>query len=367
MALFGSKVSVGVDVSGNMVKLVQLGKRGNDIVLLQLSMTKVSDEPLDKMEWETKAGLIANAIKKVVAEAKIKTKEVNTSVSGSSVVVRYIKLPYATERDLRNTIRTEAEDYIPFNIQDVALDFQILGQVKEEGEEKIKVLLVAAKNELIHQHFEILKMAKLVPVLINVDTFATEDAWSLSGEGKEDVVALVEISNTSTNINIVEHGVSCFNRDAIIGGNDFIEAIQREFNLDFRKADQVMDKMCGILLAKREEGGVPEEEEQLTEDRVSSTLERVAGKLLAELNRSFAYYYTQSHGGSIDKVVLSGGSARILNLDKFLSNGLGTQVAILNPFARVKIDPNKFNLDLINRMAPAFAVSIGLAFRGLVG
>lgn len=366
MALFGPKASVGLDISSNVVKLVQLDKKGNDVVLLQIGMTKISDEPLGKMEWEVRAGLTAKAIKWVIAESKIKVKEVYTSVSGSSAVVRYIKLPNVTEEQLRNTIRIEAEDYIPFDIQDVAIDFQILGQVKEEGEEKVKVLLVAAKNEVVDRHLEILKMAKLTSQLINIDTFAIEDAWHLCGEGEENVVALVEIGATSTNINIIEQGISCFNRDAIIGGNDFTEAVQRELNLDFKKADKMKEGAGEILLTKMAAG----EGENLDEEKaakLSSALEQVAGKLLSELNRSFAYYYTQSHGGSIDKVVLSGGSARLPNLDKFLADGLGTQVVILNPLARIKVDPKKFNLDFINKMAPGFAVSIGLAVRGLMG
>lgn len=362
--LVGSKVAVGLDISGNVVKLVQLGRQGSDIHLLRLGMARISDDPLDKMEQDLRTGLTADTIKRIISESKIKTKKVYTSISGSSVVVRYIKLPYMSEEELRRNIRVEAGDYIPFDIQDVAIDFQILGQVKEDGEEKIKVLLVAAKNEVVDQHLAILRMARLDTQLINVDTFAIEDAWHLSGDGKENVVALVEIGSTSTNINIIEQNISCFNRDAIIGGNDFTEAVQRELNLDFKKADEIKRESGKILTKEAVTEGKPDEEKI---SRVSAILEQVAGRLLSELNRSFAYYYTQSHGGSIDRVVLSGGSARLPNLDKFLTNGLGAPVEILNPFAKIKIDTKRFDLDSINEMAPGFAVSVGLAVRGLVG
>jgi type IV pilus assembly protein PilM len=340
------------------VKVVQLTKKGKDIVLQQLGMTNISDDPLAKMDWDTRATLTAEAMRRVMEDAKIKTRDVYTSVSGTSVVVRYIKLPYMSEQELRNTIRIEAEDYIPFNIEEVVIDFQILGQVKEEGEEKIKVLLVAAKNEVIQQHLEMLRMAKLNSLLINVDTFAIEDAWHLSGDGETGVVALVEIGSTSTNINIIENGVSCFNRDAIIGGNDFTEAIQKAFSLSFKEADAMKREKGRILLA-----GEERPDEEVT--KISSALEGVAGKLLSELNRSFAYYYTQSHGGSIDKVVLSGGTARLPNLDRFLANGLGAQIVIANPFAKVMLDPSRFNLSYIQGVASSFTVGVGLAYRGL--
>lgn len=363
MALFGSKVAVGLDISGNVVKIVQLGRHKGDLRLLRLGMVKISDDPLDKMDPEIRRGLTVEAIRQVIREGKIKTKEVYTSISGGSVVVRYIKLPFMSKEDLHRNIRVEAADYIPFDIEDVAIDFQILGHLKEDGEEKIKVLLVAAKNEVIRDHLEIMRMARLNTKLINVDTFAIEDAWHLSGDGREGVVALVEISSSSTNINIIEHGVSCFNRDAIIGGNDFTEAVQRELNLDFKKAEEIK-RTRGEIITKEAQERKTYDENAL---KLSAILEQVAGRLLAELNRSFAYYYTQSHGGSIDRVVLSGGNARLQNLDKFLANGLGTLVEIINPFAKIKIDPNRFDLDSINRMAPSFAVSVGLAVRGLMG
>jgi len=356
------KVPVGLDISNDTIKVVKLKKSDSRISLEALGMTKISPEPLDEDALGAKQELAVKAIKNLLASNKIDTKRVRSSVSGNSVVVRYIKLPYMSETELRDVIKFEAEEHIPFDIEHVIIDFQIIKETIEKDERMLLVLLVAAKEELIYDHMEILHRAGLETTHINVDTFATEDALTY-GIGDDDVVALVDIGARMTNINVVENKISCFNRDVLVGGNDFTEAIRRELGISFQEAEKIKEEE-GIILLPEEIStkGVGDRTAQ-----ISYAIESVATRLLDELERSFAYYYTQLpvYRKNIDRVILSGGSAKLANLDNFLSNGLGMTVVEGNPFAKITIPP-KFDQEYIKKVAPAFSVAVGLALKGVM-
>jgi type IV pilus assembly protein PilM len=258
-------------------------------------------------------------------------------------------------------IRFEAEEHIPFDIEHVIIDFQIIKEMIEKDERMILVLLVAAKEELIYDHMEILQRAGLETVHINVDTFSVEDAL-IESRKEEEVVAIVDIGARMTNINVIEDKCSCFNRDILVGGNDFTEAIKRELGVSFQEAEEIKEKE-GIILSSEElsAGTYPERVAH-----ISYAMESVGARLLDELERSFAYYYTQLpvYRKNIDSVLLSGGTAKLKKLDEFLANGLGIPVIISDPFTNIKISP-KINASYVKQCPPAFTVAVGLALRGL--
>lgn len=361
----GRKVPVGLDISSDAVKVVKLKKHDSRISLEALGMTKISPEPLDEDALGAKQELAVKAIKNLLASNKIDTKKVRSSVSGNSVVVRYIKLPYMSEAELKDVIKFEAEEHIPFDIEHVIIDFQIIKETVEKDERMILVLLVVAKEELIYDHMEILQRAGLDTTHINVDTFATEDALTY-GVGEEDVIALVDIGARMTNINVVENKVSCFNRDVLVGGNDFTEAIKRELGISFQEAEKIKEEE-GIILLPEEISTVATTATGNRASQISYAIESVGTRLLDELERSFAYYYTQLpvYRKNIDRVILSGGSAKLANLDNFLANGLGMSVVVGNPFAKITIPP-KFDQEYIKKVAPAFSVAVGLALKGVM-
>lgn len=361
-----TKVPVGLDISNDAIKLVKLKKRDKRIILDALGMIKISPEPLDEDALGAKQEMAVKAIKNLWASHKIDAKKVRSSVSGNSVVVRYLKVPYMSEAELKEVIKFEAEEHIPFNIEHVIIDFQIIKETIEKDERMILVLLVAAKEELIYDHMEILHRASLETTHINVDTFATEDALTY-GAGEEDVVALVDIGARMTNINVVENKISCFNRDVLVGGNDFTEAIKRELSISFQEAEKIKEEE-GILLLPEERITKPSLSGAGTHtSRISYALESVGTRLLDELERSFAYYYTQLpvYRKNIDRVILSGGSAKLTNLDNFLANGLGMSVIVGDPFDKIVI-PSKFDQEYIKKVAPAFSVAVGLALKGVM-
>lgn len=363
--MFGkAKAPVGLDISNDSVKIVKLKKTGNIISLAGLGMCKISPEPLDEDAIGARHDLTVKAIKSLIQSQKIDVKKVRSSVSGNSVVVRYIKLPYMSETELRDVIKFEAEEHIPFDIEHVIIDFQIIKEVIEKEERMILVLLVASKEELIYDHMEIMHRSGIETTHINVDTFAVEDALTYDVRGEE-VLALVDIGARMTNINVVENKVSCFNRDILVGGNDFTEAIKRELDLSFQDAEKLKEEE-GIILSS-DELATGSHAGGKRAAQISYAIESVGARLLDELERSFAYYYTQLpvYRKNIDRILLNGGSARLTNLDQYLSNGLGMPVVVSDPFAKIRIPP-RFDLEYIKKVAPAFTVSVGLALKGVI-
>jgi type IV pilus assembly protein PilM len=357
MFLRRGRTGIGIDISGDDIKIVQL-KKGNVVSLEKIGMTKISEESIDETSKEIKDRLIVDALKRLISELKIKERKVCISIAGNNAVVRYITLPYMTEAELKETIRLEAEDHIPFDIDQVILDYQITKElVDEKGERKIEVLLVAVKEELIYERVEQLEKAGLTPVLINIDPFALEESW-LYSDGDE-VVALVDIGARVTNIVIIDGRVACFNRDILFGGRDFTVSISKELEITFQDAEKIKYEK-GIILSE----GEKTDDEELT--RISYILESAATRLLTELDRSFAYYYTQLPTyKAINKLILSGGGAKLKGLDKFLSLGLGMPVQIANPFNKIRI-PKRYDLNYINDIAPLFCIGVGLALRGIM-
>ncbi|MDI6751753.1 MAG: type IV pilus assembly protein PilM [bacterium] len=366
--MFGirGKVGVGIDLSFDRVKVCKMAKKKDKYFLLSLGEKKISPEPLRDDEKEAWTGHAIEGIKKLLSEHKIKEREVYASVSSNSVVIRYLKLPFMPASELREVIRFEAEDHIPFEVEQALIDFHITKEFVDKEERMMEVLLVAAKREAVNSYLDIFQKAGLEPVYINVDTFATEDAWSIGEEGgveKEGVIALVDIGARTTNINIIETNASSFNRDIMVGGNDFTDAIKEEFGLAFSEAEKTKEERGGLLLG--------EEYTTITtteSGRVSYAIESVATRLLDELDRSFTYYYTQlpSYKKNIDRVILSGGSANLSNLTTFFSNGLGIDVMVARPLQMIDLSKSVGLSADLEKKGCAFATTIGLALRGLL-
>ncbi len=358
------KIATGIELTIDSVKLCRLKKK-EGIYLLNLCKKTIHTEPLRDDEKDAWSNMAIDAIKKLLLENKINAKEVYISIPASSVVIRYLKLPYMPENELREVIRFEAEEHIPFEVEQALMDFNITKDFVEKEEKMMEVLLVAAKRDVIHEYIHILQKAGLDPIYINVDTFGIEDAWEIGEQGdtgSEKVVALVDIGARTTNINIVEANSSSFNRDIIVGGNDFTDSVKDEFGISFSDAENKKEGKGAILLG--EEYGTVTDDER---GRISYCLESVASRLLDELDRSFTYYYTQlpSYKKNIDKIVLSGGSANLPNLGSFLSQGLGIDVVLANPLSNIDLSKCNLKIDEIERKRTAFAAAIGLALRGL--
>jgi type IV pilus assembly protein PilM len=300
-----------------------------------------------------------NQLKAFLIQKGLQGKHAATAISGNAVIVRYVKFPLLTKSELRATLAAEAEPFIPFDIKDVQLSFHILSEIMEEGQRKMETVLVAAKKEAVQQRVEILEAAGLKPAIIDVDSFALENVHEKSagdapGTGS---TLYLNLGHMVTNLSIVENGVTRVVRDVFISGNTFTKAIMKSLQYDYAKAEEVK-KANGLLI------DAEEKEKALQEGNrdalgVSQAVSMVMKDLVSEVHRSVDFYLSQGPERSIGRIVLSGGTARLKNIAKYLTGELKVPVTVLNPFAVVPALPADFPAEML----PSLGVAAGLALR----
>ncbi|NOX98069.1 MAG: type IV pilus assembly protein PilM [Nitrospirae bacterium] len=325
---------VGLDIGSHTVKVVEIekGLKGRKS-LSKFSLARVTPG---------EAGKVA-AVKKVMQESGIESDQVAIAVSGQSVIVRYIELPEMSEEEVKNAIKYEAERHIPFDIEEVVLDFQVLERAADLR--KMRVLLVAVKKDLIDGYLKLMEATGLNPAIIDADSFALLNAFEMREEKKE-TVALVNMGAKLTNINIVREGIPYFTRDISPAGNDITEAIQKNLSLDLPTAEK-----------RKEEDG-----EAIGDSPLFKALNPILEDLAGELRRSFDYYENQTLEKIINKVLFSGGGAQLKDLDKFLTKALGLPVSVWNPLEGLDTSSISNGQEL-EKHAPLLGVAIGLALR----
>lgn len=346
--MFGKKDSLlGLDIGSHAVKLVHLASSKGTYRLKHLGICRLPPNVI--VEGAIKEpGAVQDAIKSLTANLKTKAKGVATSISGYSVIIKKIELPQMTQEELSENIQVEAEQYIPFNVEDVNIDFQILGSSPEKGD-RMEVMLVAAKKEVIEDYSGILRKAGLAPEVIDVDFFALENAFEVnydaSGSGG---VALVDIGANKMNINVLKNGVSMFNRDASVGGHQITQDIQDRFGLDYEEAERIK---LGIPSPK-----VPVQD-------LEAIFVAAATTWSTEVKRAIDFFYATYPDEMINQILLSGGSSRLPGLDALLHKDTNIPTALFNPLARIELDGKIFDREYMDYIAPQMAVAVGLALR----
>jgi type IV pilus assembly protein PilM len=296
------------------------------------------------------AGAVADAIRRVFDGKKgFKTKDVCASLSGNAVIVKKITLPVMTATELDDSIAWEAEQYIPFDIQDVNLDYQILDAgTGPDSNGSMEVLLVAAKKEKISDYTSVIAQAGRTPVVVDVDAFALQNAYEANfGLDPREVVVLMNAGASAVNINILQGDQSVFTRDISIGGNAYTEAVQKELNLPFESAEQVKK-------------GIPVDGASF--DEVRPMLHAVTDNVLLEIQKTFDFFKATVSSEQIDRIVLSGGASRVDGFNDMLLDRFGVPVEDFNPFSAIAWDPKKLSGDPLD-VAPTAAVAVGLALR----
>ena len=331
---FGTKPEklIGLDIGSHYVKICELTKKQAKYQLSAFGIERVADD-----SQEAKI----SAIKKVVEQSGISSNKVNASVCGPSVIVRYILLPHMTKSQLESAITYEAEKYIPFNIEEVILNAPILEE--KRGDDKIKVLIVAAKKSFIENYVKLIESCGLKPQLIDVDSFALINSFLLNNpaEQSQGIVALLHIGKSFTGINILKDNISHFMRDVTMGGKDLTKMIAEKLNMDLADAENLK---CN-----------PKEREE----EIFSIISPALNNILGEISLSLSYYEDQLERG-INKVFLSGGSSKLKKLTKFLSSNLGMEVVLWDPTVNLEINP-ALNQERLKSCLPMLAVSIGIA------
>jgi len=339
--------TVGLDIGASSIKAVQLMTDRGEHELVRLGIAPLHPETIvDGVIMDS--GTVISAIQQILTENQIKTKDVVVAVSGHSVIVKKIKVARMKPDELEEAIAFEAEQYVPYAIEDVNLDFQVLESPNEEAGE-MDVLLVAVKKDIINDYLSIISTAGLSAVVVDVDAFALQNAFEIAYEvDRNQVVGLVNLGAAVMNINILRGGVSEFTRDSALGGNRYTESIQKILGLSYEQAENL--KLGGKVDGRTFEDARP-------------AIEMVNTELAGEIRRSFDFFRSSSPSDTIHRVVLSGGSARLQGLVEYLSESLEIPCELANPLRNIKADPKKFDPAYLEVIAPQLAVSVGLALR----
>ncbi len=344
-----SKLAVGLDIGSSGVKLVQLKERKGGFALLAFGTAPLPPEAIVDGALMNSAAIVS-AIQELVAQQKVKTREVAIGVRGHSVIIKKISLPRMTQEELDESIQWEAEQYIPFDVKDVNIDTQIL---TPEGDAagQMDVLLVAAKKDMINDYTSVCAEAGLTATVVDVDAFAVQNAYEANYEGGSgETIVLINVGAAVANINILARGVTTFTRDITMGGNAFTEEIQKQLNISYDEAEAL--KVGG---QGETDAVVPQEVERV--------IQGVAEQMAGEIQRSLDFYAATAADARIARIFLSGGTARIPALFKVIEARAGVPVEILNPFKNIEVDHRKFDPAVILAAAPSVAVGVGLALR----
>ncbi|GAB4340599.1 MAG: type IV pilus assembly protein PilM [Desulfobulbaceae bacterium] len=340
------KLLVGVDIGSSAVKACQLKKSGDTYALVALGSVNLPPEAVEDGVIQDPE-VVGAAITKLFKNLKLKKKTgVAVSISGFSVIVKKIKLDVMEEAELEEYLKSEAEQYIPFDIDDVYLDFQDLKTAKEEYDQT-DIMLVAAKKEVVDGYIDMLEDIKLTPLLVDVDGFALENIWS-TVEGGDDNVALVDIGAEKMNINIIVNGTSVLARDIGAGSRQLTYEIASKLEIDEEEAEKIK---LGILPAGDRQA---ELEEVVT---------KVCTNWVFEIQKAVDLYNSKNRDKPLSKIVLSGGGSKVQGLAEFIASEVGIEVHPFNPFAGMKINEKKIDRDYIEAVAPQMTIAAGLAIR----
>ncbi|MCK4829123.1 type IV pilus assembly protein PilM [bacterium] len=351
---------VGLDIGSHSIKLAEIdhhrkGMRLKNFGLINLPPDAIVDGSIKKKE------VVSSAIKDLFKNLKVKNRNVATSISGFSVIKKKIILNNIYDSEIEDMIKEEAEQYIPFDINEVNIDFDLLPAIDEsegvvgdknekEDSGKIEVMLVAAKKDIIDEYVSLFQVADLNPEVFDVDAFALQNAFEISTEEQNGCYALVNIGAKELGINVIKGGVSLFIRDSSFGGSQITEGIMSNFNVSFEEAEKI--KLGGTNVDKKKK--------MLAEHFTS-----VVSDWVKEIKRALDFVASTYADETIEKILVSGGACRIPGFQKYLKLETDIPVEELNPFANLIIDEKLFDPKYLKHMAPQAAVAVGLALRSI--
>ena len=343
-----SKSLVGLDIGTSSIKAVELKElgKGRGYQLVSIGMEPLSREAIvDGAIMDS--GIVVDAIQRLFTGSRIKSSDVAISLSGHSVIIKKISLPVMNLDELAESIQWEAEQYIPFDVDDVNIDYQVLDGAPSSGEGNMDVLLVAVKKDKINDYSSVITQAGKNALVADVDVFALQNAYEANYGGGHKLVALVNLGASVTNIAILQGGSSIFWRDISVGGNNYTDALQKELNIGFEEAEA----------AKRGENpGVPQ-------DRVDKIIGAVNEQVGSEIQKTLDFFKATSASDPVSLIYITGGAARTPSLMSYLSRRFETQVEMMDPFRNIQISDRAFPADRLEPMTAAASVAVGLALR----
>ena len=343
MALFGKKkTTVGLDIGSGLIKVAVIDHSQREPELVRVTVTPLLADAIVEGEVMD-PGIVAEAIQQSLEGADVKSSAVVTAVGGRDVIIKKISIERVPEKQARELMRWEAEQHVPFDMESVELDFQILDPDGDGVE--MSVLLVAAKRELIESKVRMLTDAGLTPAIVDVEAFALHNAFEVNHpDAMNGLVALVNIGHDVTNINILDDGVPLLTRDLTVGTRRFREDLQRERGLT---VDQAQELVQGFDRSPH----------------LESVLEGRGDEIAVGIERAAAFLAQNSRGGQLRTIYTCGGGSRIPGLNEMLASRLHITVEQANPLANLKVREGALDLLVTDEIAPLLMLPIGLALR----
>lgn len=343
---------VGIDISTTAVKILELSRldkksnrfRVDSYAVEPLPINAVVDKNIAEMEP------VGDALVRAIKKAKPTTEWAAVAIAGSAVITKTIQMASGgSDDELVEAVRMEAEQYIPYPMDEVSLDFQVLGPNEKNPEEELDIMLAASKTDVVNDRMAILDYANLKGKVVDIEVFAMENAFALLAESDPeidpgDIIALVDVGATTTTFSVLQGLKIVYTREQSFGGNQLTEEIQSRYGLSYDEA----------MMAKRQ-GSLPEDYE-------NEVLDMFKESMAQEISRAMQYYYSSSTAGTISHTVLSGGCASIPGITELVANKIGGHVTLANPFASMSVS-SKVNKKALATDAPALMIACGLALR----
>jgi len=346
--IFGKKDHlVGLDIGSSFIKVAEIKVMGKGLVLHKFGYTRIIPGTIVEGRIMDMEGLAAK-IRALFKSQKIREKNVAISTGGHSVVIKTIDTTTGSKKDLHKTIYSEAEQYIPYDIDDVNIDYQVLGE-SDFSSDQVNVLLVAAKKDLVTEYIDLIQMAGLNLRIIDVDTFALQNAYErLPYENREKTTLLIDIGASKMSLNILKDNSSLMMRDNVSGTNQILEEICDQFDITVDEARQTLNGETNDIVSQ---------------DRIQGIGSKVAQSWCSEIREVVDVYVSSTNDEKIEKIILSGGGVFTEGFQEFLLSEFDADVSIINPFEGLIIDEKKFSDDFITQAGPLAAIAIGLALR----
>jgi type IV pilus assembly protein PilM len=339
---------IGLDIGSSSIKMLQVKATPKGIRLLDFGIEPLPPQTIvDGTIMDQ--GAVVEAIRRLRAALGIRNRQVATAISGHSVIIKKIQVPQMPADELAEQLQVEAEQHIPFRSDEVEIDHQLVNPRNAQG--LMELLLVAAKKEVIADYAQVIRDAKLLPVVMDVTAFTVQNAFEASYDaGPGESVALINIGAAISNINIITEGTSIFTRDVTVGGGAFTEEIQKRIHVSQEEAEAFK-----IAVSAGDLAGVPA--------GVTAVLNEVAESMAGKLQRTLDFFLAASSDATLSRIYLCGGSAKVPALQKLLAERARVPVEIIDPFRRLVIDEAKFDMEFIRAHAAEATVGLGLALR----
>lgn len=345
--LFGKKENlVGLDIGSRSLKAAEItetksGRKLKRFGIVDLPQGVIEDGTINDPETA------AESIRRLFKTYNIKENSVAVSIGGYSVIVKKINVQTMSEEQLQETIHFEAEQYIPFDISDVNLDFQILGE-NESNPGQMGVFLVAAKKDMINDYINLINLAGLTPCIVDVEAFALQNIFEANYDLQSENVALIDIGASKTSFNILKNNSSVFMRDVSLGCVQINQKIISLLDCSYEKAEQY----------KLGNGGG-----EMSGDDLNGIISAVVTDWCTEIRRALDFFYSTYPDDKVSRIYLSGGGGNIAEFRKLLASEASAQVEMINPFRNLNVDEKSFDMEFINQIAPQAAIAAGLALR----